>query len=233
MPDDILERLREAIIDDSDVETVVDIANQIIAGGGDAHSAIDAASEAIRTVGDRFGAGEAYLPDLMIGGRKMERFMSVMSSHIEADELAEARGRVLIGTVFGDIHDLGKNLVATMLRVTGFDVVDVGVNVRPVDFVTTAQERGADIIALSSLMTNALPYQQEVVDILTEMGLRDQYYVIIGGGPVTPEFAKEIRADGWAENAVGATQLCRILLQSGERPPVANTVVVMPGQGVE
>jgi len=233
MPDDILERLREAIIDDSDVETVVDIANQIIAGGGDAHSAIDAASEAIRTVGDRFGAGEAYLPDLMIGGRKMERFMSVMSSHIEADELAEARGRVLIGTVFGDIHDLGKNLVATMLRVTGFDVVDVGVNVRPVDFVTTAQERGADIIALSSLMTNALPYQQEVVDILTEMGLRDQYYVIIGGGPVTPEFAKEIRADGWAENAVGATELCRILLQSGERPPVANTVVVMPGQGVE
>ena len=233
MPDDILERLREAIIDDSDVETVVDIANQIIAGGGDAHSAIDAASEAIRTVGDRFGAGEAYLPDLMIGGRKMERFMSVMSSHIEADELAEARGRVLIGTVFGDIHDLGKNLVATMLRVTGFDVVDVGVNVRPVDFVTTAQERGADIIALSSLMTNALPYQQEVVDILTEMGLRDQYYVIIGGGPVTPEFAKEIQADGWAENAVGATELCRILLQSGERPPVANTVVVMPGQGVE
>jgi methylmalonyl-CoA mutase cobalamin-binding domain/chain len=230
---DILARLREAIIGDSDEQTVVDIANQIVAEGVDINLAIDAATEAIQTVGDLFGAGEVFLPKLMIGGRQMERFMSIVSPHVEADGGVQVRGRVLIGTVFGDIHDLGKNLVATMLRVTGFDVSDVGVNVRPVDFVTAAQERTVDIIALSCLMTNALPYQQEVVDVLVEMGLRERFYVIIGGGPVTPEFAEEIKADGWAENAAGATELCQLLLESGKEPPLAKPLLVRPGKGAK
>ena len=98
-------------------------------------------------------------------------------------------GAVVFGTVSGDLHDIGKNLVATLLAVGGFEIIDLGVNVSPLEFIKAAREQKADILALSSLMTNSLPYQKEVIDLLTEMGQRGNYYVIVGGGPVTPEFA--------------------------------------------
>jgi len=112
-----------------------------------------------------------------------------------------------------------------MMAVRGFDITDVGVNVSPLKFVSAARDCGADIIALSSLMTTSLPYQQEVVQVLKETGLRDKFYIIVGGGPVTPEFAKEIGADGWAENAAAGARLCEILMASNEKPPVANIVI--------
>jgi methylmalonyl-CoA mutase cobalamin-binding domain/chain len=137
---------------------------------------------------------------------------------VEVTGTQKAGGRVVLGTVSGDLHDIGKNLVATMLTVGGFGVTDLGVNVSPLEFVKAAREQRANILALSSLMTASLPYQREVIDLLSEMGQRENYYVIVGGGPVTPEFARQIGADGWAENAAQATGLCRRLVESGKSP---------------
>ena len=222
---DVLERLREAIVGDSSLEDVEEAARAVVESGIDINDAIHAATEAIRSVGDCFEAGDIYLPELMIAGRKMERCMSVLRPHIKAAGSSVQGGRIVIGTVSGDIHDIGKNLVATMMAVRGFDIMDLGVNVPPLKFVHAAKDAGADIIALSSLMTTSLPYQQEVIDVLKETGLRDRFYVIVGGGPVTPEFAESIGADGWAENAAAAARLCEMLMISGEKPPLAKTVV--------
>lgn len=222
---DVLERLREAIVGDSSLEDVEEAARAVVESGIDINDAIHAATEAIRSVGDCFEAGDIYLPELMIAGRKMERCMSVLRPHIKATGSSVQGGRIVIGTVSGDIHDIGKNLVATMMAVRGFDIMDLGVNVPPLKFVHAARDAGADIIALSSLMTTSLPYQQEVIDVLKEIGLRDRFYVIVGGGPVTPEFAESIGADGWAENAAAAARLCEMLVASGEKPPLAKTVV--------
>lgn len=222
---DVLERLREAIVGDSSLEDVEEAARAVVESGIDINDAIHAATEAIRSVGDCFEAGDIYLPELMIAGRKMERCMSVLRPHIKAGGSSVQGGRIVIGTVSGDIHDIGKNLVATMMAVRGFDIMDLGVNVPPLKFVHAAKDAGADIIALSSLMTTSLPYQQEVIDVLKETGLRDRFYVIVGGGPVTPEFAESIGADGWAENAAAAARLCEMLMISGEKPPLAKTVV--------
>jgi len=217
---DLLEQLKAILSGEAGEEDVVEIAERIVAEGVDIQKAVDTASEAMHVVGGKFATFEIYLPDLMIAGEKMKRCLNVLKPHIKLGKEKRASGRVVIGTMFGDLHDIGKNLVATMLTVGGFDVVDVGVNVSPLDFVKAARERQADIIALSSLMTASLPYQKEVIDLVTEMGLREKYYVIVGGGPVTPEFAVEIGADGWAENAATAVGLCEQLIESGETPPV-------------
>ncbi|MCL4458846.1 MAG: cobalamin-dependent protein [Chloroflexi bacterium] len=224
--EELLARLRAVILGESRVEEVEDAARVIVDAGVDLNAAIDVATEAIRAVGDRFEAGDIYLPELMIAGRKMERCMAVLRPHIEAGQGRQSRGRIVIGTVSGDIHDIGKNLVANMIAVRGFEITDLGVNVPPLTFVSAARDGGATIIALSSLMTTSLPYQQEVIEVLKEMGLRDKFYVIVGGGPVTAEFAKGIGADGWAENAASAARLCEILMTSREKPPVVKTVIV-------
>lgn len=220
---EVLNELREALVGDASYEDVVEITGRIVAQDVDILAAIDVASGAMQEIGDKFAAFEIFLPDLMIAGEKMKQCMDVLQPHIKAGD-AKAGGRIVLGTVSGDLHDIGKNLVATMLAVGGFDVVDVGVNVSPLDFVKAAREQQADIIALSSLMTASLPYQKEVIDLLDEMGQREKYYIIVGGGPVTPEFATDIGADGWAENAATAVGLCEQLVNSGEAPATKTIV---------
>lgn len=221
---ELLVRLQVALAGDASYEEVEEITKQIVAEEVDILAAIDVAADAMREVGEKFAAFEIFLPDLMIAGEKMKRCMAALQPHIKAGDDQKVRGRVVLGTVSGDLHDIGKNLVATLLTVGGFDVVDVGVNVAPMDFVKVARQQQADIIALSSLMTASLPYQREVIDLLSEMGQREKYYVIVGGGPVTPEFARGIGADGWAENAASAVGLCRQLVASGETPATKTIV---------
>jgi methylmalonyl-CoA mutase cobalamin-binding domain/chain len=187
--------------------------------------AISAASDAMREIGDQFAAFEIFLPDLMIAGEKMKRCMALLQPQIKSEADAKGSGKIIIGTVSGDLHDIGKNLVATMLAVGGFQVVDLGVNVPPLEFVKAGRDQRATVLALSSLMTASLPYQKEVIDLLTEMGLRDRLYVIVGGGPVTDEFAARIGADGWAANAALAVSLCKQLVASGQTPPVPTVIV--------
>jgi methylmalonyl-CoA mutase cobalamin-binding domain/chain len=221
---ELLNELRDALAGDASSEEVSDIADRIVAQDVEIQKAIKTASQAIREVGQKFETGEVFLPDLMIAGKKMERCMAVFRPHIEIDDESSAGGRIVIGSVTGDIHDIGKNLVSTMLSVGGFEVVDLGVDVPAMEFIKAAKKEGADVIALSSLMTTTLPYQREVLDLLREMGLRDKYFVVIGGGPVTPEFAQDVRADGFAENAALAVSLCTTLMTSG-KPPAVETVV--------
>jgi len=161
----------------------------------------------------------------MLAGETMKQCMAILAKGLGAQGGLHRLGKVVIGAVQGDIHDIGKNLVATQLGIKGFEVVDLGVNVPPMEIVERAEREKADVIALSALMTTSMPYQRDVINVLTEMGLRDKFFVIIGGGPVTVEFARMAGADGWAPNAPMAARLCERLVSNANRPPLRETVV--------
>jgi methylmalonyl-CoA mutase cobalamin-binding domain/chain len=138
--------------------------------------------------------------------------MEILEPEIAAQKKeVTTRGTIVMGTVKGDVHSIGKDIVVTMLRTGGFDVHDLGVDVSPLSFVEAAQKSRADIIALSSLMTTTMPGQKEVIEVLKEMGLRDQYCVIVGGGPANQQWADQIGADGYGETATDAVVLARDL----------------------
>ena len=219
----LFQQLQNAIMD-YDADAAQEAAQAIVAGGLDVVAAVDAATSAINVIGDRFQCGDIYLPELMLAGETMKQCMAVFSAHMERSGGLRRRGKVVIGAVAGDIHDIGKNLVATQLSVKGFDVVDLGDDVAPMEIVERAEKEKANIIALSALMTTSMPYQRDVINVLSEMGMRDKFFVVIGGGPVTPDFARSAGADGWAPNAVAAAMVCEQLLEAGRRP--VETVVV-------
>lgn len=209
-----------------DVDGSVEAAQQIVDNEYDVMEAIKVASKAVNEIGDQFEAGDIFLPQLMLAGKAMKDCMTILSAQIEAEMEVEKKGKVVIGAVSGDIHDIGKNLVATMLSVHGFDVVDMGVDAPPLKIIETAEHEKAQIIALSSLMTTSMPYQRDVMEVLQEMGVRDQFYVVVGGGPVTPEYANSIGADGWGLNAVAAVRVCEQLLKAKQTPPLEKTLVL-------
>ena len=220
----LLEKLYESLLD-TDPEEAAIAAQAAVDGGIDAMEAIHVASEAIAKVGDLFECGDLYLPSLMLAGEAMKRTMAILSGYISAEQASQKKGKVVVAAVSGDIHDIGKNLVATMLSVHGYEVIDAGVNVPPMEIIDAAQRERARFIALSALMTTSMPYQRDVVDLLRETGMRDRFFVVIGGGPVTPEYARSIGADGWGVSAVSAVKVCDRLLESNERPPVQSTFV--------
>jgi len=220
----LIHQLRENILN-YDAESASSTAHAIVASGLDVTQAVASATSAINQIGDEFERGEIYLPQLMLAGVVMKECMAVLSAHLDQTGASKKLGKVVIGAVSGDIHDIGKNLVATQLSVRGFDVLDLGVDVPPLRFVEAAQSERADIIALSALMTTSMWYQRDVIDLLNEMKLRDQFYVIIGGGPVTAEFAGEIGADGWASNAISGSRMCEKIMLNGQRPPLRNPIL--------
>jgi len=165
---------------------------------------------AMGEVGKRFEENEFFVPELLIAARAMQESMKILNPLLKTSGVVKA-GRVVIGTVQGDLHDIGKNLVAAMLEGGGFEVVDLGVDVAPEKFVTAAQEQVGTIIALSALLTTTMPQMKKVIEALRAAGIREQAKVMIGGAPVTPEFATEIGADGYSENASTAVALARRL----------------------
>jgi methylmalonyl-CoA mutase cobalamin-binding domain/chain len=216
----------EADVLSCEAEAAVKTAQAIVDAGVDLTRAIDVATAAINQIGDRFQNGEVYLPELMLAGETMKACMGVFAANMAVGSSARRRGKVVIGAVAGDIHDIGKNLVATQLSLKGFDVVDLGVNAAPMEIVDRAEHEKAQIIALSALMTTSMPYQGDVIKVLNEMGLRQKYFVVIGGGPVTPEYAAAAGADGWAANAVLAARLCESLAEGSQRPPLATPLTL-------
>jgi methylmalonyl-CoA mutase cobalamin-binding domain/chain len=165
------------------------------------------------TLGERFEKGEVFLPDLLIAADAFNIAIGVLKPAMEAQKKQVAKlGTVLIGTVNGDVHGIGKNIVAIVLEAYGFEVVDIGVDNPSLKFIEAAEKVKADVIGLSSLMTTTMPAQKEVIDILMEMNLRKKYLVIIGGGPVTKEWADKIGADGYAESAFQAVDMIKELL---------------------
>ena len=162
----------------------------------------------MNVVGEKFQSGEYFLPHLIIAASGMQQAMELLEPELQArQETVERAGTVVIGSVAGDIHEIGKSLVGTMMAANGFQVYDIGVDVPTETFVAKVQETSADILGLSALLTTTMTVQREVIEALEEAGIRDQVKVIIGGAPVNQEWADTIGADGYAEDAVGAIEL--------------------------
>jgi len=167
-------------------------------------------------IGDQFAKLEIFLPELMRAGMVVEAMQKeVLEPAIKAAGGASSiTGRVVIGTCQGDIHDIGKNMVALMLQVNGFEVTDLGTNVSPRTFIDSAKQNKADIIAMSSLLTTSMPYIRDLVEMLEAFGLVDQYQIVAGGAAVTKDWAESVGLNGFGEDAVEAVNVCRNLLEN-------------------
>lgn len=184
------------------------------------HTVVDIFQKAIvpimTDIGDRFSSFELFLPDMMRAADVVKAIHAALSEALQdTAEPMESPGTIAIGTVSGDVHDIGKNIVATMLEVNGFNIVDLGVNVSAPDFIRRAREANADIIALSSLMTTSIPYMQDVVDLVKESDKdRARFKILVGGGPVTPEVAAKMGADAYGRDAAEAVREARNLMEA-------------------
>jgi corrinoid protein of di/trimethylamine methyltransferase len=208
-----LEQLQQVVIA-GQPDQAKELATQALASGVAPLTAIeDALNPAMQIVGDKYESGEYFIPDLVMAAEAMKAAMSVFEPVLaERQEKREVLGTVVIGTVEGDIHEIGKSLVATMLAAAGFQVHDLGVDVPASEFVKKVQEKGANVVGLSALLTTTMRNQEAVIEALKEAGLRDKVKVVIGGAPASPEWAETIEADAYAENANEAVGVIRQLL---------------------
>jgi 5-methyltetrahydrofolate--homocysteine methyltransferase len=206
-----LKLLHEAILK-GDVKTAKTVTEQAIKDGIEALKLIqDYMMPAMRDVGKRFECNEYFVPELLLSARAMKAALEPLRPLLATGGV-EPAGRVVIGTVKGDLHDIGKNLVATMLEGGGFEVTDIGVNVTPEQFVAAVKQKNPQILALSALLTTTMPAMKDTVEALNRTGIRDQVKVIVGGAPVTQRFADEIGADGYGENAAVAVNLAKLVM---------------------
>jgi corrinoid protein of di/trimethylamine methyltransferase len=215
MPDDILTQITDSLAA-CEPERTVELTRQALEGGSEPIAIIDRGLvPGMEMVGEKFQAGEYFLPQMVIAANAMQTAMELLEPELHARrQVVETAGTMVIGTVEGDIHEIGKSLVATMMSANGFRVYDLGVDVSPRAFVDTIKETKADLLGLSALLTTTMVAQQETIQALKEAGIRDQVKVLVGGAPVTPEFAEAIGADGYAEDAVSAVALARELTRS-------------------
>ena len=166
---------------------------------------------AMTEVGRLFEEGEYFVPEMLIAARAMQAGLTILRPALAAADV-QPKGRVAIGTVKGDLHDIGKNLVAMMLEGAGYDVLDLGVDVAPEKYLEVVQNESVDVIALSALLTTTMPSMKETLKVLIDAGVRDQIKVIVGGAPVTDEYAQQIGADGYSPDASQAVKLANLLL---------------------
>ena len=207
----LLDELKEAIVA-CDADSAKAVAEKIVAAGYDPLRAIEEAiGGAAGEVGAKFDAGEYFLPHLVMAGDAMEAAGDVLQAAVPAGQ-AQAKKVIVIGTVEADQHSVGKNIVGMMLRSAGFEVHDLGVNVRSAAFIERAKQVNADIIAMSALLTTTLIGQRDVIDALKDQGTRDRFKVIVGGGATTKDWADTIGADGWSANAYDAVNLATKLV---------------------
>ncbi len=189
-----------------------ELAETAIASNLDIYEFIDAFSKAIREAGDLFEEGEFFLPELMRSAEAMKAAMTIFMPVISKDKEVRTLGRVVIGTIEGDIHDIGKTLVASLLSAEGFEVYDLGADVPISTFIDKAIEVDAHLICISALLTTTMVGQKRFINEVKEKNLRDRFKVLIGGAPVSKHWVEEIGADGTAENAVSAVKLARKLV---------------------
>jgi len=207
---DLLDAMARSVID-GDVSAAADLARQAVAADINPLEAINGGYVAgITQVGERYGCGEAFVPDLVLAGAAMQAAMSVLEPELaKSGSQRETLGVVVLATVKGDIHDIGKNIVGTMLSASGFTVHDLGADVPTDRIIDKVREVGADIVAVSALLTTTMVEQERVVQALEEAGLREAVKVIVGGAPVTGQWVESIGADGFGEDAVGAVAAAR------------------------
>jgi len=213
MSKELFDAMAQSIIE-GEPETAEELAKQAIQQGV---APLDAINKGfvigVNEVGDQFSRGDMFLPELVAAGEAMKSAIAVLEPEMAKQGTArQILGRVVVGTVSGDIHDIGKTLVATMLSASGFDVYDLGVDVPIEKFVEKVREVNADLVGLSALITTTMGKQKDVIEALEDMGLRPQVKVMVGGAPVTQSWADEIGADGYSEDAIGAVAVAKQLL---------------------
>lgn len=212
MSADVLENLKKTIFE-YDVKGAAQWAQKALDEKIDPITAVDAISESIHLVGEKYGKGELWLPDLIGAAATMKSAMEVLEkAMLKKGEKRKALGTVVIGTVHGDIHSIGENMVATLLLAEGFEVHDLGVDIPAQKFIDAVKQYNPDILALSALMTTTAPEMKKVIDVLIKENLRDSVKLIIGGAPINDEFAKTIGADGYSPTAPSGAKLARKLL---------------------
>jgi len=213
MSDELFKQMAQSIIDgDSDLST--ELAQKSIEMNIPPLDAFTTGSFiGVNYIGDQFGAGEAFLPELVMAGEAMKAAVATLEPELlKLGEARETMGRVVLATVEGDIHEIGKTLVGTMLSASGFEVTDLGVD-QPADkIIGKALEINASIIGMSALLTTTMVRQREVIEEMDKEGLRPKIKVMVGGAPITREWATKIKADGYSEDAVGAVKLAKELV---------------------
>jgi len=213
MSEDLFKQMAQAVIDGDDDEATV-LAQQALEEGVDPLEAINKGYTAgMDVVGELYTTGDYFLPDLILGGEAMKAALAALEPALKASgQVREVLGIVVLGSVKGDIHEIGKSLVGSMLSANGFEVYDLGIDIEADEFVTKAREYNADIVALSALLTTTMLHQRDVIELLAEAGFRDQVKVMVGGSPVTQGWADQIGADGFAEDAAGAVVVAKKLM---------------------
>ena len=213
MSQDILSQISQAVLVGEPEETV-ELTRHALSAGVEPMTIIrQGLMIGMNQVGENFASGEYFLPDLIIAADCMQDAMELLEPElVKRQQAVETAGTVVLGTVKGDIHEIGKSLVGTMLSANGFKVHDLGVDVETQQFIEKVKETGATIVGLSALLTTTMTVQKEVIQALVDAGLREQVKVVVGGAPVTKDWAKEIGADGYAEDAMGAVKIVGVLV---------------------
>lgn len=210
--DELVLKIRQAVID-GDTGTLVELVEKALNGGLDPHVILDEGlTKGTDIVGKLFEFGDYFLPELMQTGIALKAAMKLVVPKLTVIDSASERGVIVIATIKSDVHDIGKNLVSSMLAASGFEVHDLGVDVPISRIIDEASQVGANIIGCSALLTTSFPYLRELVSTIVVRGLRDRFKIMVGGASVTQEFATEIGADGTAPNAAGAVTLSKSLM---------------------
>jgi 5-methyltetrahydrofolate--homocysteine methyltransferase len=206
------EELANALINGKD-SLVKELTEKALAEGENPQDILNKGLVAgMSVVGEKFKNNEFYVPEVLIAARAMKKGMEVLRPRL-VDAGVEPIAKVVIGTVRGDLHDIGKNLVAMMMEGAGFEIIDLGVDVKPEQFVETVREKGTQLVCLSALLTTTMPAMKETIEALKQAGLRDKVNVMVGGAPVTQSYADEIGADGYAPDAASAVDKAKELLK--------------------
>jgi corrinoid protein of di/trimethylamine methyltransferase len=214
MSEELYKKLTQAVVD-GEAEQAGELVRQALDQGVDPLACInEGLMKGIQKVGELFSEGEYFLPELITGADAMKSALDILEPALVGGQKREVVGRVVLGTVAGDQHEIGKTLVGTMLTANGFQVTDIGVDKKTDDFVTAIRESGADIVGASALLTTTMLEQRKLVEAIAKAGLREKVKVMVGGAPVTHGYAKEIGADGYAEDAISAVDLARKLIDA-------------------
>ena len=213
MSEVLFKQMAQAVIDGDDDEAIA-LAQQALDQGVDPLEAINEGYTAgMDVVGELYSTGDYFLPDLILGGEAMKAALAALEPALKASgQVRVVLGTVVLGSVKGDIHEIGKSLVGSMLSANGFEVYDLGIDIEADEFVSKAREYNADIVALSALLTTTMLHQRDVIELLAEAGFRDRVKVMVGGSPVTQGWADQIGADGFAEDAAGAVVVAKTMM---------------------
>jgi len=208
---EIFEKLKNAVVEGKDKE-IKELSQLAIDKGIDAYTAlVEGCAKGMDVVSDKYEKKEMFVPEILLSARAMYAALDILMPHLKVDK-SKSTGKVLIGVVEGDIHDIGKNIVTLLLKVGGFEVVDLGKNVPLKTFVEKAKETKPDIIALSALMTTSMVAMPEVIGMMKDAGIRDQVKILIGGAPISQKYADQIGADGYAPTGPSAIKAAEKLM---------------------